>query len=150
MLRRALAALLLTLAVMVGVQAPAQAATTATVSAAALTPCSNSICFATVHDGFAFMSYPASTPRNTCKSVVDGQTTWINNATYYRWYVFDSGNCTGTHGIIYPRTEAAMTGPWYRTIGSTYRTSTTYGPLAADHLTTLAINAFWRGYALAA
>jgi hypothetical protein len=93
--------------------------------AQATTPCNNGICFATGNGSPAFMGYPASTPRNTCKAVVDDQTAWINNTSGYRWEVFTSTNCTGTAGPIYPHTEGAMTGVWYRSIGSTYRTSST-------------------------
>jgi hypothetical protein len=93
--------------------------------AQATTPCVNGICFATTNDGLPFMGYPASTPRNTCKSVVDDQTTWINNTSGYRWLVFTSTNCTGPAGTIYPHSEGAMSGIWYRSIGSTYRTSST-------------------------
>lgn len=82
--------------------------------------------------GICFYENPANLPitgfsqdivRGVCRSVPDNQTTYIDNNTKFGWWVFLSTDCLGTRAYVYPHTEGPMAGTWYRSIGSTYRTS---------------------------
>jgi hypothetical protein len=112
--------ILATLAVMVGLVAISAS------PAAAVSTCSSSgICFYASPTALPIAGYNYQTPALVCQPVPDNQTTYIDNNTQYRWYVWTGTNCTGTRGPIYPHSEGSMTGAFYRTIGSTWRTTLT-------------------------
>lgn len=113
MLRRFLAALLASATIALAAATPAHAA---------LPICaSNAICFA--EGGISFQSYTGDIARNSCRSVQDNRTEYIDNETAVQWRVFTTTNCTGTVGVVYAHSSGTMSGIWWRSIGSTYRTS---------------------------
>jgi hypothetical protein len=63
-------------------------------------------------------------PKSVCHQMASldrNLTGYIKNTSPYYWYVFDSSNCTGFPGTIYPNTQGPMNGDWNNKIESFYR-----------------------------
>lgn len=93
------------------------------------------ICFHDTKTEYPWLSMHSSTPRNTCYQIA-AYTSFITNNTSVQWYVFRTGDCSGSHQTAFPYLGKDMTliTGWDNAIRSFYRTSSTGGtaPALAD------------------
>lgn len=63
-------------------------------------------------------------PRNTCFCCING-TGFVYNNTNYRWFLFRTSNCTGSHMEVAPHGIFNGVGIGWEDMHSYYRTSST-------------------------
>ncbi len=107
-------AILAAIAVMLGVSAaPAEAV-------------SGSIYFYNNTNGTSLLEQDAASIRTqsvcyTLSSGANNLTGYIKNTSAYYWYVYDTNNCSGFGGTIYPNSQGPMNSDWNNKITSYYR-----------------------------
>lgn len=69
---------------------------------------------------------PADFPVGWCMQGLPQNTSYIDNNMGRRFYVYQTTNCSGYPGTIYPRSEGPMTGVWNNSIRSVFASSLTY------------------------
>jgi hypothetical protein len=65
-------------------------------------------------------------PVGTCLRNIQQVTSYIKSTMNRRVYVYQTTNCSGYSGTIYPNSEGAMTGVWNNSIQSAFASSLTY------------------------
>jgi hypothetical protein len=87
------------------------------------------ICYYDTATGPILSQHADNVPRNECRAMFPATSAFRNNTTL-RWFIFRTGNCTGSHWEIPPgvaNTVSAQFGPGIDGhLQSQYRTSTTH------------------------